>query len=53
VTLAPTGSGPAAPLELLLVGGTSIVERGELRTIDMTVATREVRAARRRLEPGT
>jgi hypothetical protein len=25
----------------------------EHRTIDMTVATREVRAARRRLEPGT
>jgi hypothetical protein len=42
--------GPPAPLELLLVGGTPVVERGELRTIDMTVATREVRAARRRLE---
>jgi cytosine/adenosine deaminase-related metal-dependent hydrolase len=44
---------PPAPLELLLVGGTPVVERGELRTIDMTVATREVRAARLRLEPGT
>jgi cytosine/adenosine deaminase-related metal-dependent hydrolase len=45
--------GPPAPLELLLVGGRPVVERGELRTIDMTAAAREVRAARRRLEPGT
>lgn len=44
--------GPPAPLELLLVGGAPVVERGELRTIDMTAATREVRAARRRLGPG-
>jgi cytosine/adenosine deaminase-related metal-dependent hydrolase len=45
--------GPPAPLELLLVGGTPVVERGELRTIDMTAATREVRAARLRLGSGT
>jgi cytosine/adenosine deaminase-related metal-dependent hydrolase len=45
--------GPPAPLELLLVGGALVVERGELRTIDMTAATREVRAARHRLGPGT
>jgi cytosine/adenosine deaminase-related metal-dependent hydrolase len=44
--------GPPAPLELLLVGGQPVVERGELRTIDMTAAAREVRAARRRLEAG-
>jgi len=41
--------GPAAPLELLLVGGTPVVERGELRTADPAEAAREVRAARRRL----
>ena len=41
--------GPPAPLELLLVGGTPVVERGELRTVDMTAARREVRAARRRI----
>jgi cytosine/adenosine deaminase-related metal-dependent hydrolase len=45
--------GPPAPLELLLVGGAPVVERDELRTIDMTAATREVRAARRQLGPGT
>jgi hypothetical protein len=50
VGLAALVFGPPAPLELLLVGGMPVVERGELRTIDMTVATREVRAARRRLE---
>jgi cytosine/adenosine deaminase-related metal-dependent hydrolase len=44
--------GPPAPLELLLVGGTPVVERGELRTADMTVAVREVRAARRALGGG-
>jgi cytosine/adenosine deaminase-related metal-dependent hydrolase len=44
--------GPPAPLELLLVAGRPVVERGELRTIDMIAAAREVRAARRRLEPG-
>jgi len=45
--------GPPAPLELLLVAGRPVVERGEVRTVDMTAAAREVRAARRRLEPGT
>jgi len=45
--------GPPAPLELLMVGGAPVVERGELRTIDMTAATREVRAARLQLGPGT
>jgi hypothetical protein len=28
---------------------TAVVERGELRTVDMTAARREVRAARRRI----
>jgi len=41
--------GPPAPLELLLVGGTPVVEGGELRTTDPAEAAREVRAARRRL----
>jgi cytosine/adenosine deaminase-related metal-dependent hydrolase len=41
--------GPPAPLELLLVGGTPVVERGELRTADLGAAAREVRAARLRL----
>jgi hypothetical protein len=40
--------GPPAPLELLLVGGTPVVEGGELRTVD-AAAAREVRAARREL----
>jgi cytosine/adenosine deaminase-related metal-dependent hydrolase len=44
--------GPPAPLELLLVGGTPVVERGELRTADVSAAAREVRAARRRLHQG-
>jgi cytosine/adenosine deaminase-related metal-dependent hydrolase len=44
--------GPPPPLELLLVAGAPVVERGELRTTDMTVAAREVRAARRRLQAG-
>jgi cytosine/adenosine deaminase-related metal-dependent hydrolase len=44
--------GPPAPLELLLVGGTPVVERGELRTADMAAAAREVRVARLRLEAG-
>jgi cytosine/adenosine deaminase-related metal-dependent hydrolase len=44
--------GPPAPLELLLVGGTPVVERGELRTADATAAMREVRAARLRLGSG-
>jgi cytosine/adenosine deaminase-related metal-dependent hydrolase len=38
-----------APLELLLVGGTPVVDGGELRTVDAATATREVRAARQRL----
>ena len=41
--------GPPAPLELLLVGGTPVVEHGELRTTDVTAAARDVRAARLRL----
>ncbi len=44
--------GPPAPLELLLVGGMPVVERGELRTADLTEAARQVRAARVRLEDG-
>ena len=42
--------GPPAPLDLLLVGGTPVVERGELRTADATSAVRAVRAARSQLE---
>jgi cytosine/adenosine deaminase-related metal-dependent hydrolase len=41
--------GPPAPVELLLVGGTPVVERGELRTVDVAAATRDVRTARGRL----
>jgi cytosine/adenosine deaminase-related metal-dependent hydrolase len=41
--------GPPAPLELLLVGGTPVVDGGELRTVDAATAAREVRAARLRL----
>jgi cytosine/adenosine deaminase-related metal-dependent hydrolase len=37
--------GPPAPLELLLVGGTPVVEGGELRTADAATAAREARAA--------
>ena len=44
--------GPPAPLELLLVGGTPVVERGELRTADVTAAMSEVRAARLGLGAG-
>jgi cytosine/adenosine deaminase-related metal-dependent hydrolase len=44
--------GPPAPLELLLVGGTAVVERGEVRTADVTAAMREVRAARLSLGAG-
>jgi 8-oxoguanine deaminase len=44
--------GPPAPLDLLLVGGTPVVERGELRTADVTAAMRQVRAARLRLGAG-
>jgi 8-oxoguanine deaminase len=41
--------GPAAPLELLLVGGTPVVQAGELRTADVTAATQNVQRARQRL----
>ncbi|MBV9445954.1 MAG: 8-oxoguanine deaminase [Streptosporangiaceae bacterium] len=41
--------GPSARVELLLVGGRPVVERGELRTIDVTAATQAVRRARERL----
>ena len=41
--------GPPAPLELLLVGGTPVVDGGELRTVDAATAAREVQAARLRL----
>ena len=41
--------GPPAPLELLLVGGTPVVDGGELRTVDAATAAREVRVARLRL----
>jgi cytosine/adenosine deaminase-related metal-dependent hydrolase len=44
--------GPPAPLELLLVNGAPVVERGELRTADVTAVAREVRAARLRLRQG-
>jgi cytosine/adenosine deaminase-related metal-dependent hydrolase len=36
--------GPPVPLELLLVGGTPVVDGGELRTVDAAAAAREVRA---------
>jgi cytosine/adenosine deaminase-related metal-dependent hydrolase len=42
--------GPPAPLELLLVGGTPVVESGELRTTDVIAAARDVRWERLRLE---
>ena len=41
--------GPPAPLDLLLVGGTPVVESGELRTVDPAEAARDVRTARRQL----
>jgi cytosine/adenosine deaminase-related metal-dependent hydrolase len=41
--------GPPAPVELLLVGGMPVVERGELRTADVSAATKAVRLARRQL----
>lgn len=41
--------GAPAPLELLLVNGVPVVERGELRTTDVTAAARDVRAARKQL----
>jgi cytosine/adenosine deaminase-related metal-dependent hydrolase len=44
--------GPPARLELLLVGGATVVEHGELRTADVAAAARDVRAARRQLQSG-
>jgi cytosine/adenosine deaminase-related metal-dependent hydrolase len=41
--------GPPAPLELLLVGGRVVVERGELRTGSEHEIARQARAASRRL----
>jgi 8-oxoguanine deaminase len=41
--------GPPAPVELLLVGGQAVVERGELRTTDLDAAARDAQAARREL----
>jgi 8-oxoguanine deaminase len=41
--------GAPAPVELLLVNGVPVVERGELRSTDVAAATRDVRAARKRL----
>ncbi|GAA3744587.1 cytosine/adenosine deaminase-related metal-dependent hydrolase [Spinactinospora alkalitolerans] len=41
--------GPAAPLERLLVGGATVVERGELRTVPADAAARAGRAAHRTL----
>jgi cytosine/adenosine deaminase-related metal-dependent hydrolase len=41
--------GPPAPLELLLVGGETVVERGELRGADTAQLARALRRAHRRL----
>ena len=41
--------GPPAPLELLLVGGNPVVERGELRTADPASLAAEARAAAQEL----
>jgi cytosine/adenosine deaminase-related metal-dependent hydrolase len=41
--------GPPAPLELLLVGGNPVVERGELRTADTATLAAEARAAAQEL----
>jgi cytosine/adenosine deaminase-related metal-dependent hydrolase len=41
--------GPPAPLELLLVGGRPVVERGELRTVDEGELIRRTRRAHRAL----
>ncbi|HLJ98675.1 MAG TPA: 8-oxoguanine deaminase, partial [Streptosporangiaceae bacterium] len=45
--------GTTPPLELLLVDGRPIVERAELRTVDVAAAAANVRAARRRLGEGS
>ena len=44
-----SGAEYRTPLELLLVGGTPVVEDGELRTTDAAAAAHEARAAARRL----
>jgi cytosine/adenosine deaminase-related metal-dependent hydrolase len=44
--------GPPAPLEALLVGGRQVVAGNELRTADVDVIARDVRAAARRLVSG-
>jgi cytosine/adenosine deaminase-related metal-dependent hydrolase len=41
--------GPPAPVELLLVGGRPVVERGELRTADAGALARDAAATARRL----
>jgi cytosine/adenosine deaminase-related metal-dependent hydrolase len=41
--------GPPAPVELLLVGGRPVVERGELRTADAGALARDADAVARRL----
>jgi cytosine/adenosine deaminase-related metal-dependent hydrolase len=41
--------GTAPPLELLLVDGNPVVERGELRTVDLPAVISNLRAARIRL----
>ena len=44
--------GPTPALELLVVEGRCVVERGELRSLDEEAAGRDLRAARRRLLAG-
>jgi len=41
--------GPPAPLALLLVDGRPVVSDGELRTVSVEAAGRDLSAARRRL----
>ena len=43
--------GPRPPLSLLLVGGRTVVEDGELRTADVATIARNARAAAGRLSP--
>ncbi|WP_433826293.1 8-oxoguanine deaminase [Actinoplanes sp. CA-015351] len=43
--------GPPAPVELALVGGRPVVERGELVNVDEEILTREARRAHRKLLP--
>ena len=45
--------GPPAPLELLTVHGSTVVEGGELRTADAATLAREARAASRRMTEGS